>query len=125
MALNEIHRDGVSIPYPVASTIVSGDIVVLPSGLVGVAETDAKVGENGSTYYATVRHDGVFGFTYGSAATAGALLYVSSTPSAGLGVLGTLTATATSNNPVGTVTRAKGSGSGTVYINLNRFGRVG
>lgn len=64
MAMNEIYRDAVSLPWPVAETVASGDLVVLDSGLAGVAETDAKPAEGGG-FVATLRVDGVFAFPTG------------------------------------------------------------
>lgn len=118
MALNEIHRDGDSVPMDVASTINSGDPVIFASGAFGVAETDAELRENG-VYKATIRFKGVFGFSYTGALAAGVALYASTTPSAGLGTLAVLNTTNT-NPKVGTVYRTKASGAGTVYLNLNK-----
>lgn len=119
MALNEINRDGDSVPMDVASTINSGDLVVFASGAVGVAETDAVERENG-VYKATIRFKGVFGFAFTGALAAGTALYATTTPSTGLGTLGVLTATPSTNPKVGTVHRTKASGAGTVYINLDK-----
>ena len=60
MAMNEVYRDAVSLPWPVEEGVVSGDLVAFASGLVGVAETDAKANEAGNGFVATVRVDGVF-----------------------------------------------------------------
>lgn len=118
MALNEIYRDADSVPYPVASTIESGDLVVFASGLVGVAETDAKATEGGG-YVATIRTKGIFAFDMGSGAvTTGTAIYASSTPSAGVGVAGTLTATSASNTLVGTVYRGKPAAAGAIYVRI-------
>ena len=57
MALNEVYANGESLAYPVNSAVASGDFVVL-GGIVGVAETDAKLGDD-TLYYATIRHNTV------------------------------------------------------------------
>lgn len=119
MALNELYRDGVSLPYDVTPAVQSGDLVVFASGLVGVAEIDATERESGVPK-ATVRVDGVFGFPFTGALVAGTAIYASTTAVAGRGTVGTLTTTATDNVRVGTVVRTKGTGAGTAYVNLNR-----
>lgn len=58
MALNEIYKDGNELVFPVASTVVSGDLVQV-GAVVGVAQHDAKEGEDGDTY-ATLKLNGVF-----------------------------------------------------------------
>lgn len=126
MAINEIYKDANSLVYPVNSAVVTGDFVVLsgvsastsPTGIVGVAETSAKLGAD-TNYYATLRHEGVFtGTTADTAAFAvGAPLYLASAATYG----STLTATATSNKFVGYAYKAKGSTTGTqtVYVRIN------
>lgn len=120
MALNEMHRDGVSLSYPVTEAVSSGDLVVFASGLAGVAEVDSKPNEAGTGFVATIRHDGVFGFPFTGALAVGAAIYASRTAVAGQGVVGTLTTTATDNVRVGTVYKTKGTGAGTAWVNLNR-----
>jgi predicted RecA/RadA family phage recombinase len=120
MATNEIYRDADSLSYVVESTIVSGDLVVFASGLVGVAETDAELREDG-TYQATVRTGkGVWAIAHtGALATRYVALYATSTPVAGQGVKGTLTTTATANTPVGTLYHPKaGAGAGVAYVKV-------
>lgn len=119
MALNELFRDGDSLPYDVTAAVASGDLVVFASGLVGAAETDAEPRDSGVNK-ATIRVKGVFGFPFTGALVAGTVIYASTTASAGLGTVGTLTTTATNNTRVGTVYRTKGSGAGIAYVNLNR-----
>lgn len=115
MATNELYRDGVSLPYPVESTVVAGDLVAFAGGLVGVAETDAKVGENGSTYYATIRHDGVFGFDDGAnAGGIGDEAWVT-LPTGNIGE--TVTLAAAAGSKAGTIVKIVGT---TVFVNLNR-----
>lgn len=119
MALNEIYRDADSVPYPVASGVESGDLVVFASGLVGVAETDAKPNEAGNGYVATIRTKGIWNFAMPSGAiVTGTAIYASSTPSAGVGVVGTLTGTSTSNTLVGTVYRGKPAAAGNIYVRI-------
>lgn len=65
MAKNEIFHNGDSLVMPVDSTVASGDLTVFASGLAGVAETTAALGEDGTTYYATIRFDGVFAIPAG------------------------------------------------------------
>lgn len=125
MSMNEIYRDADSVPYPVASTVESGDLVVFASGLAGVAETDAKAAEGGG-YVATIRTKGIFAFDMGSGAvTAGDPIYSSTVGSAGVGDVGTLTTSAddggspaTAYTKVGTVYRGKPSAAGAVYIRI-------
>ena len=58
MALNEIYKDANELVFPVASTVVSGDIVAVGT-IVGIAQNDAVTGEDGSTY-ATLKLNGAF-----------------------------------------------------------------
>lgn len=120
MAVNEIYKDADSVPYPVPSTIESGDLVVFESGLVGVAETDAKAAEGGG-YVATIRTKGIWVFAFGAGAlAAGAPIYSSTAGSAGVGALATLTASSNSgaNPQVGTVYRGKGAAAGDIYVRI-------
>lgn len=119
MALNEIYRDADSVPYPVASDVSAGELVVFASGLVGVAEVDAKANEAGNGYVATLRTKGIWAFSMGTGAVVtGTAIYATSTPVAGQGVVGTLTTTVGTNTKVGTVYRGKGSAAGKVYIRI-------
>lgn len=118
MALNEIYRDADSVPYPVASDIEAGDLVVFASGLVGVAEVNAKPAESGG-YVATLRTQGIWSYPMGTGAVAtGTAIYASTTPSAGVGTKGTVTATASGNTKVGTIYRGKPNAAGKVYIRI-------
>lgn len=117
MALNEVYDEAFSLNYVVPASTVSGDFVVLggvaaatsPSGIIGVAETTGKVGDD-SALYATLRHIGVFkGTTTDTTAIAvGAPVYLASAAKRGTA----LTGTATSNYFVGYATKAKGTTSG-------------
>lgn len=121
MSTNEIYRDADSLPYPVEEAVQSGDLVVFASGLVGVAETDSKPNEAGTGFVATVRTKGVFSFQMGAGAvTTGVAMYASSTPSAGVGVVGTPTTTSTGNTLVGTVYRGKPAAAGLVYVRIGK-----
>lgn len=113
MALNELYRDGVSIPYPVASTVKSGDLVAFASGLAGVAEVDAKASET-SGYVATVRAEGVFGFDKGANTGGVGDEAVVALPTGNVGETVTLAAT---GDKIGTIVKIQGS---TVFVNLNR-----
>jgi predicted RecA/RadA family phage recombinase len=121
MAINEVFVNADSLSYAVNSAVVAGNFVVLggvnasasATGIVGVAETSAKLGSDGN-YYATLRHDGVFTGTTTdtSAITVGAPLYLASAATYG----SALTATSTGNKFVGYAYRAKGSTTGTQTI---------
>lgn len=67
MALNEIYKHASEVTLPVASTVVSGDLVVV-GGIVGVAQMDAITGEDGNTY-TTLKLDGAFKFAIATGAT--------------------------------------------------------
>lgn len=109
MALNEIYKDGNELVLPVASTVVSGDLVQV-GALVGVAQHDAKVGEDGN-YYATLKLNGVFKFTTSVAVTVGAAVYVTSA--------GVINVTASGNKFIGHAVKAKaGTSAGDVYVRL-------
>ncbi len=124
MALNEIYRDGESISYKVNSAVESGMFVVLggtagatgaaATGVWGVAETDAKLGEDGN-YYATIRHVGVFTGTTSSAVSPGTALYLASAATYGTA----LTTTATSNYFVGYAINTKGAVAGEALVRVN------
>jgi predicted RecA/RadA family phage recombinase len=109
MALNEIYTKADSLVYPVASTVNSGDLVQVGQ-IIGVAEHDAKVGEDGN-YYATLKLSGVFEFPTSVAVTVGANMYVTSA--------GVVTTTATSNKFIGHALKAKsGTSAGVCYVRL-------
>jgi predicted RecA/RadA family phage recombinase len=126
MAINEIYKEADSLVYAVNSAVVAGDFVVLSgvnastsaTGIVGVAETSAKLAAD-TNYYATLRHEGVFTGTTAdtSAFAVGAPLYLASAATYGT----SLTATGTSNKFVGYAYKAKGSTTGTqtVYVRIN------
>lgn len=114
MALNEVYAEADSLNYVVPSATVSGDFVVLGSNIVGVAEVDAKEGADGS-FYATLRHKGVFIGTTADAVTLGAAIYIASAATRGTA----LTTTATSNKLVGYAVKAKASGAGDVHVRIN------
>jgi len=113
MALNEVYADGESLNYVVNSAVTSGDFVVL-GGIVGVAETDAALGAD-SSYYATLRHIGVFRGTTEDAVTVGAAIYLASEATYGTA----LTTTATDNELVGYAIKAKGAVAGDVFVRIN------
>jgi predicted RecA/RadA family phage recombinase len=119
MATNEIYKDADSVPYPVAAAVVSGNLVVFASGLVGVAEVSAKANEQANGFVATIRTQGIWSVPMPSGAiVVGTAIYASSTASAGVGVVGTATATATANTLVGTVYRGKPAAAGNIYIRI-------
>lgn len=121
MALNEIYRDADSVPYPVTTDVDSGDIVVFASGLVGVAEVDAKPNEAANGFVATIRTQGIWAFPMGTGAiVTGTTIYASTTAVAGVGTVGTLTTTASTNAIVGTVYRGKGAAAGNIYVRIGK-----
>lgn len=67
MALNEIYAVANSLVFPVHSSVTSGKLVKVGS-VIGVAEHDAKAGEDGSTY-ATLKLTGAFEFPIKSGVT--------------------------------------------------------
>lgn len=105
MALNEIYKVASELVFPVANTVVSGDLVVV-GGIVGVAQADAVTGEDGNTY-ATLKLDGVFKFETEDDFAAGDAAYVTSA--------GAVTATASGNKLIGHVHQA-GTGFATVRL---------
>jgi predicted RecA/RadA family phage recombinase len=124
MALNEVYANGQSISYRVNSAVNSGDFVVLggtagatgaaATGIRGVAETDAILGDD-TYYYATIRHIGGFNGTTASATTPGVALYLASAATYGTA----LTTTATSNYFVGYAIDTKGATAGNVAVRIN------
>lgn len=107
MALNEIYAVANSLSFPVASTVVSGDLVQVGQ-IVGIAEHDAKVKEDGNTY-ATLKLTGAFKLETADVATVGAKVYVTS--------LGVVTTTATSNKLIGHAIKV---GTGYVVVRLQQ-----
>jgi predicted RecA/RadA family phage recombinase len=110
MALNEIYSEADSLVFPVASTVKSGDLVQVGQ-VVGVAERDAKVGEDGN-YYTTLKLTGVFELSTLVAVTVGAAMYVTSG--------GVVTTVSTSNKAIGHAIKAKTTTvAGPVYVRLH------
>ena len=114
MALNEIYANGDSLNYAVDADVNSGDFVVL-GDIRGVAEVDAKLGDD-NAYYATLRHVGVFtGTTTDTAAIAvGAPIYLAG--EATFGTVLTADSDTGANALVGYAFRAKGSTTGSQVI---------
>jgi predicted RecA/RadA family phage recombinase len=109
MALNEIYKDGNEIVLPVASTVVSGNLVQVGQ-IIGVAQKDAVLGEDGN-YYTTLKLNGVVKLTTSVAVTVGQAVYVTSG--------GVINVTATSNKFIGHAIKAKsGTTAGDVYVRL-------
>lgn len=116
MALNEIYKDGDSLPINLGSSdpaIASGDFVVFGS-LRGVAETAATERPDGD-WYATIRFVGVFAGTTASAATVGAPIYLADSATKGTA----LTAVSTDNELVGYAVAPKGAVAGDVWVRVN------
>jgi predicted RecA/RadA family phage recombinase len=114
MALNEVYKDAQSLSYVVNQNVESGDFVWVSAGIRGVAETDAELGADGS-YYATIRHSGVFTGTTADAVTVGAAIYLASAATYGTA----LTTTVGSNKLVGYAIKAKGAVAGDVFVRIN------
>lgn len=109
MALNEIYKVASELVFPVASTVNSGDLVQVGQ-VVGVAQQDAVLGEDGN-YYATLKLDGVFKFSTLVAVTVGAAVYVTSA--------GVINVTASGNKFIGHAIKAKTTTTaGDVYVRL-------
>lgn len=116
MALNEIKRDAFSISIACGTTVDSGELVALASGLAGVAEVDAKLAEDGTTYRTTIRTIGIFSIPVGSAATpAIGEAAVVTLPAAGTAEPVTLAATGTK---IGTIVGLPTGGTH-LYVALN------
>lgn len=100
MALNEIKRDADSFSVRCDAAVNSGDLVALASGLAGVAEVDAHLGEGG-VYWTTIRTVGIWQLPVGAAATPaiGEAVFITP-PAAGEAEVVTLAATGTK---VGTI----------------------
>lgn len=109
MALNEIYKDGNELVLPVASTVVSGDLVQVGQ-IIGVAQNDAVTGEDGNTY-ATIKMNGVFKLSTLVAVTVGQAVYVTSA--------GVVNVTASGNKFIGHAIKAKTTTvAGDVYVRL-------
>lgn len=115
MALNEVNVNGESLNYVVNSAVASGDFVVL-GGIVGVAETSAALGAD-SSYYATVRHIGVFRGTTADAVAVGAAIYLAAGATYGTAL--TTDSDTGSNELVGYAVKAKGAVAGDVFVRIN------
>ena len=122
MAMNEIYAEAESLNYAVNSAVNSGDFVVLggvsastsATGIVGVAEVDAKLGDD-TLYYATLRHVGVFTGTTSEAVAVGDAVYLASAATRGTA----LTKTSSGNKLVGYAVLAKGATAGPVAVRIN------
>jgi predicted RecA/RadA family phage recombinase len=103
MAVNYDKDRGVTKEVKVANTVVSGNIVRV-GDLLGVAETSAALGADGS-YYATVGFPGVVTVTTELASATvyqGTAIYTATAAGANnLGVLAALTTTVSTNRLVG------------------------
>jgi predicted RecA/RadA family phage recombinase len=115
MALNEVYKGGESLSYVVNSAVDSGDFVVL-GGIVGVAETDATLGDD-AAYHSTLRHIGVFRGTTSDAVTVGAAIYLASGATYGTAL--TTDSDTGSNELVGYAIKAKGAVAGDVFVRIN------
>lgn len=92
MALNEIYKYANELVFPVASTVLSGDLVAVGT-IIGVAQEDAVLGEDGD-YYSTLKLDGAFKFvTVEDDIAPGANVYVNDT--------GVISTTATDSKFIG------------------------
>lgn len=97
MSLNQRYPKFRHITITAAKDIVSGDPVRI-GAIAGVAKISAKVGEK-----VTVWLDGSYMIDVAGAVTEGQTVYIKAD--------GTLTATATGNNPWGVAVLAKGAGT--------------
>lgn len=118
MALNEIYKDGDSLPINFGTSdpgIVSGEFVSLGS-LHGVAETTATERTDGD-WYATIRFTGVFAGTTADAVTVGAPIYLASAATNGTAL--TTSSGSGNNKLVGYAAAPKGAGAGAVWVRVN------
>lgn len=107
MALNEIYAVANSLSFEVASTVESGDLVQVGE-LVGIAEHDAKLKENGD-YYTTLKLTGAFKLDTADTVDPGDKVYVTSA--------GAVTTTSTGNKLIGHAIKA---GTGYVVVRLQQ-----
>lgn len=114
MSMNEVYRDAVSLPWPVEETVASGDLVAFASGLVGVAEVDAKPNEAGNGFVATIRVDGVFNIPADDNAAG---IGEAATVTLPIGNVGETVTLAAAGDPAGTIHRISAAG---VAVALNR-----
>lgn len=116
MALNEIKRDADSFSIACTSAVESGDLVALNSGLAGIAEVDAHLAEDGTTYRTTIRTVGIWNVPVGSHATPAVGESITITvPAAGPAAPVTLAASGTK---IGTIHSVRPDGS--LYVILNK-----
>lgn len=112
MAFN-VRSGGKAESVPVASTILSGDLVRV-GAMTGIAETDAVEGADG-LFYTTLALEGIAHHSISGAVAVGARLYTNGAD----GAKGTLTTTSASGATlVGYATRVKGTGVGEVWFKL-------
>jgi predicted RecA/RadA family phage recombinase len=110
-------QNGNTIDHVATAAISSGDVVVIGS-LVGVAKTDAAIGDT-----VAVAIEGVWEIPAATAAiTLGAAVYwdVDGDPVGGTAGSGAATATATDNTQMGYAIEAKDAGVATVLVKLDR-----
>lgn len=116
MAVRERYDQVDSLEYKVAEGIKSGDPVIFPDGLFGVAEVDAIKGFD-NVFRTTVRAVGVFGFDYTGAVTERAAVYATTPTSGVLGVKADLsTASGAGKVQVGAAHEPKPAGAGVLYV---------
>lgn len=113
MAFN-VRSGGRAESVPVPNTVVSGNVVRVGS-LVGIAEKDAAVGDDG-LYYTTLALEGIAHASISSTVAVGDALY---TTTAGPGAVTLTKTSAAGARPIGIATRAKASSSaGEVWFKL-------
>ena len=115
MSTNEIYTQGSQLVFPVHSTVVSGSLVKIGE-VVGVALKDAVTGEDGATY-ATLKLDGVFGFTETAESTlaVGDVAYGVANPTSGIIATVDDDSSATGAKVIGHVTKL---GTSVVHVRL-------
>ena len=94
---------------PVANTVKGGDFVRVGS-FAGIAENDARLGEDG-LYYSTIALEGIAHVPFSTTTAAiGDALYLTTG--------GAITKTAGTNKPIGIVTTVKTAADGDVWFRL-------
>lgn len=119
MAFN-VRSGGKAESVIVASTVKSGDLV-RAGALVGIAEIDATLGDDGS-YYSTLALEGVAHLPLSGAVNQGTVLYTATaTGTANAGATATLTTAdgSGSNLRVGVVLNTKTAGETDVFFKVN------
>ena len=122
MATNFDHSRGVTKSVKVENTVASGQPVRVGS-LMGVALTDAELGDDGA-YYATVAFQGVLtsvgtAHIASAAVTQGTPIYTSTAAgSSNIGVTATLTTTASGNTVFGYTLNTRVTNGGNLEIRL-------